>query len=168
MTHQLLQEQTFPPRMLITRGCCFTRLWVCFSHKAHLVPVVIQTPVCRAFWVINHPSWQHFINVLTLTRPSCLRVSCELTARSTGSTLLFLALSECWLSALLFCLLSLHVYNVGNFFCTRPRPLAGRRTTPSPSGPVTSCSSAVEKCRDPTAGVTKCFLTVEWRMHELD
>lgn len=85
--------------------------------KAHLAPVVIQA---HGFPSAQTSTWQRFGNVLALTRPGCLRLSCELSAGSTGSSWLFLALSECWLSALLFCLLSLHFYHVGKCFALGP------------------------------------------------
>lgn len=117
MAHQLLQEQTFPPRALIMRSGCFTRRRVCFSYKSSFGSCCYSDPRLRSLPSARPSTWQHFANVLALTRPRCLRLSCELSARSTGSSLLFLALSECWLSALLFCLLSLHFYHVGKFFC---------------------------------------------------
>lgn len=146
MAHQLLWEQTFPPCMLITRSGCFTSRRICLSHKSSFGSRCYSDPRLRSLPSAQTSTWQRFGIVLALTRPRCLRLSCELSAGSTGSSLLFLALSECWLSALLFCLLSLRFYHVGKFFCARPRPLTARRTTLSPQGPVTHCSAVVGKC----------------------
>lgn len=120
MAHQLLWEQTFPPCVLITRSGCFTSRRICVSHKSSFGSRCYSDPRLRSLPSAQTSTWQRFGNVLALTRPRCLRLSCELSAGSTGSSLLFLALSECWLSALLFCLLSLHFYHVGKFFALGP------------------------------------------------
>lgn len=95
MAQQLLQEQTLPPHALITRGACFTRRRVCCSHKSSFGSCCYSDPCLRSLASAQPSTWQHFANVLALTRPHCLRLSCELSARSTGSSLLFLALPEC-------------------------------------------------------------------------
>lgn len=140
MAHQLLQEQTFPPGVLITRTGCFTRRRVCFSYKGSFGSCCYSDPCPRSFRSAQPSTWQHFANLLALTRPRCLRLSCELSARSTGSSLLFLALSECWLSALLFCLLSLHFCHV--FLHSAPFT---RRLENNPP-PIRACDMPLNRC----------------------
>ena len=70
------------------------------------------------------------------------KTSCELSAGSTGSSLLFLALLECRLSALLFCLLSLHFGHVRKLVFGLA---ALSRDNNPPPGPVTCSWTLVEK-----------------------
>lgn len=72
------------------------------------------------------------------------KTSCELSAGSTGSSLLFLVLLECCFSALLFCLLFTLVM-LGNLCLAW---LLIVRITTRPLRPVTCCWTVVEKSHD--------------------